>query len=53
MARRRFLGQLTAWPLAAFLPGAAFVSAGTLPLKIMMKSAWGSDDPTKAAESEP
>jgi predicted peroxiredoxin len=49
MARRRFLARLAAWPLAAFLPGAAFASARTLPLKIMIKSAWGSDDPTKAA----
>jgi predicted peroxiredoxin len=49
MARRRFLARLAAWPLAAFLPGAAFTSARALPLKIMVKSAWGSDDPTKAA----
>lgn len=27
MARRRFLARLAAWPLAAFLPGAAFASA--------------------------
>jgi predicted peroxiredoxin len=27
----------------------AFVSARAAPLKIMIKSAWGSDDPTKAA----
>lgn len=51
MARRRFLAQLAAWPLAAVLPGAAFASTRAAPLKIMMKSAWGSDDPTKAAFS--
>ena len=49
MARRRFLARLAAWPLAAVLPGAAFASARSSPLKIMLKSAWGSDDPTKAA----
>jgi hypothetical protein len=47
MARRRFLAQLAGLP---------FLSLGTKAeepkkkmLKIMMKSAWGSDDPTKAA----
>jgi hypothetical protein len=49
MARRRFLTQPAAWPLADFLPGAAFASTRAAPLKIMLKSAWGSDDPTKAA----
>lgn len=49
MARRRFLSQLAAWPLAALLPGAALASTRPTPLKIMLKSAWGSDDPTKAA----
>ena len=49
MARRRFLAQLAAWPLAALLPGSALASARGAPLKIMLKSAWGSDDPTKAA----
>ena len=49
MARRRFLAQLAAWPLAAVLPGAALASTRAVPLKIMLKSAWGSDDPTKAA----
>ena len=46
MARRRFLAQLVALPFAALLPTAP--TAGPS-LKIMMKSAWGSDDPTKAA----
>ena len=51
MVRRWFLSRLAALPVLAL--GAA--SAQTTPptaskkLKIMMKSAWGSDDPTKAA----
>jgi predicted peroxiredoxin len=48
MARRSFLRQLVALPFA----GATFSSgqgASHKPLNIMMKSAWGSDDPTKAA----
>jgi predicted peroxiredoxin len=49
MARRRFLAKLAIWPLAAALPTAAFASAHPGRLKIMLKSAWGSDDPTKAA----
>ena len=46
MARRTFLAQLAGLPLLAM---------GTKPdepkkqLKIMMKSAWGADDPTRAA----
>ena len=56
MSRRSFLSQLAALPLMAF---ASFDSASGAqapaspgnrkPLNIMMKSAWGSDDPTKAA----
>jgi predicted peroxiredoxin len=49
MARRRFLTQLATWPLAALIPAAGFASVRPAPLKIMLKSAWGSDDPTKAA----
>ena len=49
MARRRFLAQLAAWPLAALLPASALAATRAAPLKIMLKSAWGSDDPTKAA----
>ena len=46
MARRRFLAQLAALPfLALNLPGAEIKKS----LKIMMKSAWGSDDPTRAS----
>jgi hypothetical protein len=48
MARRRFLAQLATWPLAAFVPLAGVAHRPTS-LKIMLKSAWGSDDPTKAA----
>ncbi len=49
MARRRFLTQLAAWPFAALLPGVVLAGERSTPLKIMLKSAWGSDDPTKAA----
>jgi len=46
MLRRLFLSRLAALPLFG-----AFVQAdtGKKPLKVMMKSAWGSDDPTRAA----
>lgn len=47
MARRQFLAQLAALPLLAAF--AARPERATTPLKIMIKSAWGSDDPTKAA----
>jgi len=47
MLRRSFLSRLTALPLFGV------VGQGTAqphkPLKIMMKSAWGSDDPTRAS----
>jgi predicted peroxiredoxin len=48
MIRRSFLRPLAAFP---FFATAASVPAATatLKLKILMKSAWGSDDPTKAA----
>ena len=48
MARRSFLRQLVALP---FVGVASSLGQGTArkPLNIMMKSAWGSDDPTKAA----
>ena len=47
MARRRFLSLLAGLPaMAAFGTASA---AAEKPLNIMMKSAWGSDDPTKAA----
>jgi hypothetical protein len=49
MARRRFIAQLAAWPLAAVLPALGLQWGRAPRLKIMIKSAWGSDDPTKAA----
>lgn len=50
MGRRLFLSglaKLAGLPLVAGVAGAQ--AAAKRPLKIMMKSAWGSDDPTKAA----
>jgi hypothetical protein len=49
MARRRFLAQMAAWPLAALVPITTFPEHRSASLKIVLKSAWGSDDPTKAA----
>lgn len=49
MARRKFLSQLAALPFLSFLPSAAKAGEAKKPLKIMMKSAWGSDDPTRAS----
>lgn len=46
MARRRFLAQLAGLPVLAMGMKAA---ESKKPLKIMMKSAWGSDDPTRAS----
>jgi predicted peroxiredoxin len=51
MGRRLFLtrlAQLAALPLAV-AGGSLEGQASRKPLKIVMKSAWGSDDPTKAA----
>ena len=47
MARRRFLAQLLGLPFLS-LGGNVEEPKKKMP-KIMMKSAWGSDDPTKAA----
>jgi predicted peroxiredoxin len=47
MARRSFLSQLIALPFLGMT--ASSEQATHKPLKIMMKSAWGSDDPTKSA----
>ena len=48
MIRRSFLKHLEAIPrVAAAAP--SNLAANTTKLKILMKSAWGSDDPTKAA----
>ena len=52
MARRDFLAQLAGLPFLTGFPLLAFgtqASPTKKPLKIMMKSAWGSDDPTRAA----
>lgn len=49
MARRRFLAQLAGWPFAALFPAVAVAQPRAPRLKILLKSAWGSDDPTKAA----
>jgi predicted peroxiredoxin len=49
MARRRFLAQLAGLPFLSFLGMAAKADETRKPLKIMMKSAWGSDDPTRAS----
>jgi predicted peroxiredoxin len=46
MARRTFLAQLASLP---FLTWGAKAEERKKPLKIMMKSAWGPDDPTRAA----
>lgn len=47
MARRLFLSKLAALPFVAASALSAQVNKKSL--KILMKSAWGSDDPTKAA----
>src|SRR5271157_3581772 len=48
-ARRFFLSRLATLPFFA-MTGVGIAEAETRkPLRIMMKSAWGSDDPTKAA----
>jgi hypothetical protein len=53
MLRRRQLlsriPQLFGLSLLGFGSAGAQVTAGRKPLKIMMKSAWGSDDPTRAS----
>lgn len=47
MARRKFLAHLASLPFLAL--GAAKAEETKKPLRIMMKSAWGSDDPTRAS----
>jgi len=52
MARREFLTRLCQIAALPFLAAGAMKAQAQpsgKPLKIMMKSAWGSDDPTKAA----
>ena len=48
MSRRNALTRLAALPLM-MAAGSSAVAETKLPLKIMMKSAWESDDPTKAS----
>ena len=51
MARRAFLSRMAQLAVLPFFAatGALYAQATRKPLKILMKSAWGSDDPTKAA----
>src|SRR4029077_17935179 len=49
MSRRNVLTQLAALPLMVAAGSSSIAAETKVPLKIMMKSAWGSDDPTKAA----
>jgi predicted peroxiredoxin len=49
MQRRKLLSRLLAVPVLAGMAAAASADEPKKSLKIMMKSAWGSDDPTKAA----
>ena len=49
MARRTFLAQLAGLPFLSFLSFEAKPEETKKHLKIMMKSAWGSDDPTRAS----
>ena len=49
MERRRLVSWLSAIPLLALNLGTGQEPQKTQKLKIMMKSAWGSDDPTRAA----
>jgi hypothetical protein len=48
MARHRFLAHLADWPLAALVP-LGLAAPRSAALKIMLKSAWGSDAPAKSA----
>ena len=50
MARRAFLARMAQLAVLPFLTaGSALQGQSKKHLKILMKSAWGSDDPTKAA----
>src|SRR5262252_8915341 len=50
MLRRLFVSRLAALPFFGLLDEATAQTAQAhKPLKIMMKSAWGSDDPTRAS----
>src|SRR5690242_13230011 len=49
MARRAFLAQMGQLAALPFLAAGVLHAQPKKQLKILMKSAWGSDDPTKAA----
>jgi predicted peroxiredoxin len=49
MDRRKLFSGLAAFPLLAFRSVSGQETPPTKKLKIMMKSAWGSDDPTRAS----
>ena len=50
MWRRQVLGRLGQWSLlSAAFPADVVQPAAAKKLKIMIKSAWGSDDPTRAS----
>lgn len=49
MQRRGLLSRLAFLPVIAGVAGTARAADAKRPLKIMFKSAWGSDDPTKAS----
>jgi predicted peroxiredoxin len=49
MERRNLLSRLAVLPLLAGISAGARAVDAKPRLKVMMKSAWGSDDPTKAA----
>ena len=49
MIRRSFLRKLAAVPLFAAAAAVPVATTNSTKLKILMKNAWGSDDPTKAA----
>src|SRR6476620_5417897 len=49
MVRRSFVRKLAAVPLVAAAAAGPAATTNSTKLKILMKSAWGSDDPTKAA----
>ena len=49
MERRNLLSRLALLPVFAGLAAPALAADTKKPLKIMFKTAWGSDDPTRAA----
>ena len=49
MKRRQLFSWLAGLPLFASVMASAGAQPKTAKLKIMMKSAWGSDDPTRAS----